>query len=120
MFHLKSKSYTAIVSKKNLEAPIHYSVKRIDCILDTSPVVNHLQLKFWQWISEYYQAAIGDVYRTAIPSAFLLESEMEISKNNFPKNLASLSDDEFLIYEALNISNLSVKEISGIIQKSMF
>ncbi|MBJ25805.1 MAG: primosomal protein N' [Flavobacteriaceae bacterium] len=113
----KSKSYTAIVSKKNLEAPIYYSTKRIDCILDTSPVVNHLQLKFWQWISEYYQAAIGDVYRTAIPSAFLLESEMEISKNNFPKNLASLSDDEFLIYEALSISNLSVKEISGIIQK---
>ena len=113
----KSKSYTAIVFKKDSNAPMHYSAKKIDYVLDTSPIVPDLQLKFWQWISEYYQASIGDVYRSAIPSAFLLESEMEISKNNFPNNLSSLSDDEFLIYEALNRSNLSVKEIIEILQK---
>ena len=113
----KSKSYTAIVFKKDSNAPMHYSAKKIDYVLDTSPIVPYLQLNFWQWISEYYQAFIGDVYRSAIPSAFLLESEMEISKNNFPNNLSSLSDDEFLIYEALNRSNLSVKEIIEILQK---
>ena len=113
----KSKSYTAIVYKLNSDAPTNYIAKEIDCVLDTKPIVPEIQIKFWEWISEYYQASIGDVYRTAIPSAFLLESQMEISKNNFPKDVSSLSDDEFLIYEALNISNLTVKEISEIVQK---
>ena len=113
----KSKSYTAIVYKLNSDAPANYIAKEIDCVLDTKPIVPEIQIKFWEWISEYYQASIGDVYRTAIPSAFLLESQMEISKNNFPKDISSLSDDEFLIYEALNISNLTVKEISEIVQK---
>ena len=113
----KSKSYTAIVYKLNSDAPTNYIAKEIDCVLDTKPIVSEIQIKFWEWISEYYQASIGDVYRTAIPSAFLLESQMEISKNNFPKDISSLSDEEFLIYEALNISNLTVKEISEIVQK---
>ncbi|MEE3034595.1 MAG: primosomal protein N' [Bacteroidota bacterium] len=113
----KSKIYTAMVSKKNSEPPKIYSAKNIDCILDDDPIVPSKQLEFWFWISKYYHSSIGDVYKTAIPSAFLLESEMEISKNSFPNDLSLLSDNEYLIYEALNTSNLSVKEIIEIIQK---
>jgi primosomal protein N' (replication factor Y) len=39
--------------------------------------------------------SIGDVYRGAMPSAFLLESETVISQKNTIADTSLLSDDEF-------------------------
>src|SRR5690606_27805330 len=59
------------------------------------------QLKFWKWIAQYYMCTLGDVYKAALPSAFLLESETILSFNsNKVIALDSLSDDEFLLYQA--------------------
>ena len=57
--------------------------------------------------------AIGDVYRGAMPSAFLLESETIISqKQDGFVDESLLSDDEFLIYQALQQqSSLKVQDI---------
>jgi primosomal protein N' (replication factor Y) len=62
---------------------------------------------------------IGDVYRGALPSALLLESETIISQNNETfVDEASLSDDEFLIYEALQSqSSLKIQNIIDIVNK---
>ena len=62
---------------------------------------------------------IGDVYRGALPSALLLESETIISQNNETfTDEASLSDDEFLIYEALqHQSSLKIQNIIDIVNK---
>jgi primosomal protein N' (replication factor Y) len=63
--------------------------------------------------------AIGDVYRSAIPSALLLESETVITQKNTDFVLeSSLSDDEFLVYQALQQqSSLKIQEIVGILNK---
>jgi primosomal protein N' (replication factor Y) len=49
---------------------------------DDKPVVTEVQLKHWQWIASHYMCAIGDVYRGAMPSALLIESETIITQKN--------------------------------------
>ncbi|MFZ4679178.1 MAG: replication restart helicase PriA [Flavobacterium sp.] len=115
----KSKIYTALVIDLHREEPTLYVAKEIDQILDERPIVNELQINHWFWISSYYMCNIGDVYRGALPSALLLESETIISQNNETfVDEASLSDDEFLIYEALqHQSSLKIQNIIDIVNK---
>lgn len=115
----KSKIYTALVAKLHQTPPVAYEAKEIDQILDGIPVVTPIQLQFWQWLSHYYMCSIGEVFRAAIPSAMLLESETLILKNQ--KAIIdedTLKDDEFLVFEALqHQSILRVGEIGDILGK---
>jgi len=62
--------------------------------------------------------SLGDVYRAALPSAFLLESETIVYKNDAFSDEMSLSDEEFLIFEALqHQSQLTVHQVSDILGK---
>lgn len=114
----KSKIHTGIVLRIHDKAP-EYDTKEIDQILDETPIINKHQLKHWFWLADYYMCALGEVVRAALPSAFLLESETLISlKNNFVENDASLTDEEYLIIEALQRqSSLRVEEVQSIIDK---
>lgn len=113
-----NKIYTAIVYNIHSIAPELYEAKDIHQILDEQPVVNELQLKHWQWIAEYYMCSLGDVYRAALPSAFLLESETMLSRNVAFDNEDLLTDDEFLIHEALHHqSQLTVHQVADILGK---
>ena len=93
----KTKMYTGLVFKLHQIAPETYDAKDILQILDDKPIVTELQLKHWEWVSNYYMCGIGDVYKAALPSAFLLESETVIFKNETFDNNDILSDEEFLI-----------------------
>jgi len=115
----KSKIYTALVFEIHNTAPTVYEAKEIDQILDDQPIVTNIQLKFWHWLAQYYMCSIGEVFRSAVPSALLLESETLILRNdraNIEEN--DLLDDEFLVFEALqHQSILRVQEISDILDK---
>ncbi len=114
----KSKIYTAIVFKIHQIAPVLYEAKDIHQILDEYPVVNEHQLNHWEWISSYYLCSLGDVYRAALPSAFLLESETIIYKNDSFTEDVTLGDDSFLIFEALqHHSQLTIHQVSDILGK---
>ncbi|SFD37096.1 replication restart helicase PriA [Algibacter pectinivorans] len=115
----KSKIYTGVVFNIHENAPAAYEAKDIEQILDESPVVNEYQLKLWHWISEYYMCTMGDVMRAALPSAFILESETVITKNNVNTiDESILKDDEFLVYEALHHqSSLKIHDIASILDK---
>ena len=115
----KSKIYTALVIELHQNAPTLYEAKEIHQILDEKPLVTEIQIAHWQWIASYYMCAIGDVYRGAIPSALLLESETVISqKQDVFVDESQLSDDEYLIYQALQQqSSLKVQDIIAILNK---
>jgi primosomal protein N' (replication factor Y) len=115
----KSKIYTALAIEIHQNKPTLYDAKEIHQILDEFPVVTPIQIAHWQWIASYYMCAIGDVYRGAMPSALLLESETLISQNNHQViDPSQLTDDEFLIYEALQQqSSLKVQDIIAILNK---
>ncbi|TDE05455.1 replication restart helicase PriA [Flavobacterium hiemivividum] len=115
----KSKIYTALVVETHQNKPTLYEAKEIHQILDENPIVTEIQISHWQWIASYYMCAIGDVYRGAMPSALLLESETVISqKADGFVDESTLSDDEFLIFQALQQqSSLKVQDIIAILNK---
>ena len=114
----KTKMYTGLVFKLHQIPPEVYDAKDILQILDDKPIVTEHQLKHWEWVSTYYMCGLGDVYRAALPSAFLLESETVIFKNESFDNKDLLSDEEFLIYEALqHQSQLTIHQIVDILGK---
>ena len=115
----KNKIYTALVVASHNNPPTLYEAKEIHQILDEKPLVNQFQIDHWQWIASYYMCNIGDVFRGAMPSAFILESETIIShKQGNSIDETELSDDEFLIYEALqHQSSLKVQDIMAILNK---
>ena len=114
----KTKMYTGLVFKLHQIPPEVYDAKDILQILDDKPIVTEHQLKHWEWVSTYYMCGLGDVFRAALPSAFLLESETVIFKNESFDNKDILSDDEFLIYEALqHQSQLTIHQVVDILGK---
>ncbi len=115
----KNKMYTALVIDIHQNLPTLYEAKEIHQILDEKPIVNEFQIQHWKWISAYYMCTIGDIFRCALPSAFILESETIISKKNDHVLIESeLSDDEFLIYEALqHQSSLKIQDVMAILNK---
>ncbi|MFC4097046.1 replication restart helicase PriA [Euzebyella saccharophila] len=115
----KSKIYTGLVHRVHNEPPQAYEAKEIDRILDEHPIVNPFQLKHWQWIAEYYMCTFGEVFRSAVPSAFLLESEtLILLSTEAVIEESALEDDEFLVFEALqHQSSLKVHEVSSIVDR---
>ena len=115
----KTKIYTGLAIAKHQNAPNLYEAKEIHQILDEKPIVNQFQINHWLWIANYYMCSIGDVFKTALPSALLLESETIISfKNENFLDESQLTDDEYLIYEALQSqSSLKIDDVIKILNK---
>lgn len=115
----KSKIYTGIVLGIHNKAPQVYDAKDIHQILDDAAIVTEIQLKHWQWIADYYMCTLGEVVRSALPSAFLLESETLILRNMEAEvDESELKDDEFLVFEALqHQSVLRVHEVAAIVDR---
>ncbi|MDP3446110.1 MAG: primosomal protein N', partial [Ignavibacteria bacterium] len=111
------KVYASIVVKLHQTVPQNYTPKYILDILDSKPIINEKQFAFWNWISTYYMCFQGEVMSAALPSALKLASESMISLNqDFSFDTHQLSDNEFLITEALGIQpKLSIGDVSKIV-----
>ncbi|WP_294819626.1 primosomal protein N' [uncultured Flavobacterium sp.] len=116
---IKNKIYTGLVVALHQNPPQLYEAKEIHQILDDYPLVTETQLAHWQWVAAYYMCNIGEVYKSAMPSSFLLESETIITQQqDYDANINELTDDEYLVYEALQKqSALKVQEVSNILNK---
>ncbi len=86
----KNKLYSGIVSRLHNDKPELYQIKPIRSILDEQPIVNALQLKFWEWVAEYYVAAPGEVMQAALPAHLKLTGETR---------LQWMPADEDVVYE---------------------
>lgn len=74
------KLYTGIVADLHTNTP-KFKVKPIASLLDGTSILRHPQLKFWQWIADYYLCTLGEVYRAAVPTGLKVESETNLSFN---------------------------------------
>lgn len=110
------KYYTAILAKIHNIKPTEYIVKEIIAILDAKPIVNQFQLKFWQWISDYYMCSIGEVMKAALPAGLKLESQTIVTYNEHFDKWENLSDPESLLLQL--IKNNKVTEVSKVENKA--
>jgi len=115
----KSKIYTGIVYQIHDKAPSGYDTKQIDQILDDAPIVTPAQFQHWQWMATYYMCTLGEVVKAALPSAFLLESETIVTlAKNSALDETVLTDDEFLVFEALqHQSSLHINDVRSILDR---
>lgn len=98
------KIYAGIVVDFSDVPPEKYEASYIIEILDEEPIITPSQLKFWQWISEYYMCYLGDVMAAALPAGFRLQSESTLVLNPEFDETQELEMDEkeWLILEALH------------------
>jgi primosomal protein N' (replication factor Y) (superfamily II helicase) len=114
----KSKIYTALVITKHHNPPQLYQAKEIHQILDEKPIVNETQIAHWQWIASYYMCSLGEVFRAALPTGYILESETIVTASKNQTETNELQDDEFLIFEALQQqSSISIQDVVKILGK---
>jgi len=98
----KKKMYTAVIYVIHSVTPTIYEAKDILCLLDNEPILRHPQLKFWDWVSSYYQAFLGDVYQAAVPAGLKLESETQVRINPDYEAETLLSEKEQKLLDALS------------------
>lgn len=98
----KKKMYTAVVHLVHMVMPTVYEAKDILCLLDNEPILRRPQMKFWEWISSYYQAFLGDVYQAAVPAGLKLESETRVCINPEFEAETVLSEKEEKVLIALS------------------
>lgn len=115
----KSKVYTSLVIAKHNNPPQLYKAKEIHQIIDEKPIVNEIQLAHWNWIANYYMCSLGEVFKSALPSGYMLESETIITaKKGAEVKENELKDDEYLIFEALKLqSSITVNDVVKILGK---
>ena len=98
----KKKIYTGIVTLLHNNRPGDFEVKDIISSLDSYPILRHPQLKFWEWIANYYLCSIGDVYKAAVPAGMKVESETFVSANpEYVDTDNSMKERERVIYNLL-------------------
>lgn len=77
----RKKYYTAVVAGLDQTPPSAYEVKEVMAVLDPEPALRYPQLKFWDWISDYYLCTVGEVMKASIPAGLKLESESIVTLN---------------------------------------
>ena len=111
------KKYAALSHSIHQNTP-PYEAKSIEYIIDQQPVVSSRQLELWEWISHYYMSPLGSVFRTAVPSILLLESETELHFHNNPSDDIKISTGAAKLlyaleqYGKLNLSDIVNLELS--------
>ena len=113
----RRKIYTALVTSLHQNNPDGRDPKEILSVLDESPVLAPLQLRFWNWISSYYLCHPGEVMNAALPSALKLTSESRVRLDPaFDYSSQDLNEREDLLVMALhNRPFIEVSEVSKIL-----
>ena len=111
----KRKVYSAIVKNIHHNKPLHYQTKDVVSSLDKQPIVNKIQLQFWDWMSDYYMCSLGEVYKAALPSGLKLESESKIIANPQFVEKEFLSENELLIFSIIETrKSITIDEITSV------
>lgn len=117
---LKNKLYSAIVYETFESLTLKYKTRPIISILDDEPIVTHTQMKMWEWMAKYYCCTMGEVMNIALPAGLKLESTTKVIFYGDLSDMDAkdLSDDEYLVAEAVAIQNeLTIIQIQEILNK---
>ena len=109
----KRKFYTGIVYNLK-EAEDANNLKSILSLIENYPIILPLQFLLWEWIANYYQCSLGEVFKAAIPSGFRIESTTYIAKNQELESI-KLSEREQI---ALSFITENATPLEEVIKKS--
>ncbi len=105
------KILTGVVVQVHDQPPKAYEAKYLLDVLDEQPVVTEPQLALFNWMSEYYMTAEGQVLHVALPSGLKLSSQSRIQLNpefDADHQIYPMSSEEQLLLAAIT-SNQSME-----------
>ncbi len=109
--------YTGLISDISPVAPPPgIPLKEIMMCLDNGAIVRTPQIRFWQWIADYYLCSIGEVFKAALPSGLKIESETRVDINTEASQEAfeDLSERELSVLSYLKEEgSTAVRSIAG-------
>ena len=73
----KKSVYTGIVWRLHDTPPARGTAKPILKVLYDKPLVSEVQMRFWEWIADYYLSTVGEVMRIALPSTIKPKARCE-------------------------------------------
>ncbi|MCS4302151.1 MULTISPECIES: replication restart helicase PriA [Chryseobacterium] len=113
------KIYTGIVLELHNNAPDDFVAKEVISMLDEKPILPEEQIRFWNWLSDYYLCNLGEIYRLAFPSSLKLESETYLKlKPGITVDFENLDVNEMYLIQALEVRQLvNLTDIEAFIPK---
>ena len=73
----KNAVYTGVVWRLHDTPPMKGVAKPILKVLYNKPLLSELQMRFWEWIADYYICTVGEVMRVALPSIIKAKARCE-------------------------------------------
>lgn len=114
----KRKLFTALVVNIHSIPPVDYETKEILAILDNFPVVRPWQIKFWQWISEYYLCTMGEVYNAALPNGLRPEGQTQVFATGLEEISGSLTESEASVLNILEKTpGITIDKLNTVFKK---
>lgn len=116
----KKKIYTGIIAHIFQSSSPHPKLKKVLEIPDNEAIINTTQLRFIEWMHNYYMCYSGEVLRAALPSGLKLNSEsrIELIDKNWENRSSELSDDEFNLLKHLSEKEqINLAEVSALLNK---
>jgi primosomal protein N' (replication factor Y) len=106
----KKKLYSAIVYKVHDQAPEKYQTKNILQVIDEHPIVSQSQIRFWEWMAEYYMCTLGEVMKAALPSGLKMESDTFICRSE-NQDLSLSENEEILLHHLVDDKKVSIQDL---------
>ena len=112
------KLYTGLVRRTHCNSPEIKELKSILEVLDETALVDEIQMRFWEWMADYYMCSVGEVFKAALPAGLKLESESKIiPDDDFDPSEIKKEHLENLFYTIQNNPGLSIQELSKLTGK---
>jgi len=116
---LKNKLYSGLITELFEDVQLEYKTKEILSVIDDEPIIQKYQYEFWNWMASYYSCTIGEVMHVALPGGLRLASETKLLiHDDFDDDFSDLTDNEYIVAEALTIRNeLTIEEVKDILDR---
>ena len=116
---VKRKLYTGIVRHLHSKVPEGYEALFLVSTLDYAPILSPIHLEFWDWLSDYYLCAPGDVLNASLPSHLRLNSDTVVilagESLSLPENLSSKEESVFLALQEKG--SLAISEVEKLLNQ---
>lgn len=114
------KILTGVIGRIHETPPAKYEAKYILELLDTTPIMQQLQINLMEWIASYYMCTIGEVLNVAMPSGLKLSSESRVQLHphfDYYASDVSFNEAEAILIEALlKNDSLTYSEVSDLLK----
>ncbi len=95
------KLYGGLVMRVHDRRPEGRQVRPVMSVLDTSPLLGEVHLRFWQALAEHYLCTLGEVMIGALPGPLVLTSETRVTATALTADHAARTPRSALLLDAL-------------------